>query len=201
MCREAPLNSVWEGSGKVNTLDVLRALTREPDALGAWLQEVGDAPAPRRARLLAVRPSRPHRPDGHLPPRSAARPVRGCRGLRHLLRLSPGTRSPRDLRDAHRPRTTPPSSNARCHDRSVPPRTHERPRPRRGEGARGGTRLTRGGTRLRRAQGPGRAGWRPAAQRSRPGRGRPRRPPAHRRPWTARRPWWCPAWCSTGRRR
>ncbi len=28
--REAPLNSVWEGSGNVNALDVLRALGREP---------------------------------------------------------------------------------------------------------------------------------------------------------------------------
>lgn len=39
--RESPLNSVWEGSGNVNALDVLRALTREPEALGAWLTEVG----------------------------------------------------------------------------------------------------------------------------------------------------------------
>jgi putative acyl-CoA dehydrogenase len=31
--REAPLNSIWEGSGNVNALDVLRALGRE---LGAW---------------------------------------------------------------------------------------------------------------------------------------------------------------------
>ncbi len=39
--REAPLNSVWEGSGNVNALDVLRALGREPEALDAWLREVG----------------------------------------------------------------------------------------------------------------------------------------------------------------
>ena len=39
--REAPLNSVWEGSGNVNALDVLRALSREPEALAAWLTEVG----------------------------------------------------------------------------------------------------------------------------------------------------------------
>lgn len=30
--REAPLNGIWEGSGNVNALDVLRALTREPDS-------------------------------------------------------------------------------------------------------------------------------------------------------------------------
>ena len=39
--REAPLNSVWEGSGNVNALDVLRALSREPEALEAWITEVG----------------------------------------------------------------------------------------------------------------------------------------------------------------
>ncbi len=41
--REAPLNSVWEGSGNVNALDVLRALVREPEALAAWITEVGHA--------------------------------------------------------------------------------------------------------------------------------------------------------------
>ncbi|NPC96798.1 acyl-CoA dehydrogenase family protein [Nocardioides sp. zg-DK7169] len=41
--RESPLNSVWEGSGNVNALDVLRALTREPAALDAWITEVGRA--------------------------------------------------------------------------------------------------------------------------------------------------------------
>ena len=41
--REAPLNSVWEGSGNVNALDVLRALGREPEVLDAWITEVGHA--------------------------------------------------------------------------------------------------------------------------------------------------------------
>ena len=41
--RESPLNSVWEGSGNVNALDVLRALSREPEALNAWIVEVGRA--------------------------------------------------------------------------------------------------------------------------------------------------------------
>jgi len=41
--RESPLNSIWEGSGNVNALDVLRALTRSPEALNAWLVEVGRA--------------------------------------------------------------------------------------------------------------------------------------------------------------
>src|SRR5919106_501945 len=38
--RESPLNSIWEGSGNVNALDVLRALEREPEALDAFLAEV-----------------------------------------------------------------------------------------------------------------------------------------------------------------
>jgi putative acyl-CoA dehydrogenase len=38
--REAPLNSIWEGSGNVNALDVLRALSREPAAVEAFRAEV-----------------------------------------------------------------------------------------------------------------------------------------------------------------
>ncbi|MFD9433093.1 acyl-CoA dehydrogenase family protein [Streptomyces sp. NPDC060002] len=43
LVRESPLNSVWEGAGNVQALDVLRALQREPQALNAFLQEVGKA--------------------------------------------------------------------------------------------------------------------------------------------------------------
>ncbi|MET9551661.1 acyl-CoA dehydrogenase family protein [Streptomyces sp. NPDC006645] len=43
LLRESPLNSIWEGSGNVQALDVLRALQREPEALNAFLQEVGEA--------------------------------------------------------------------------------------------------------------------------------------------------------------
>lgn len=38
--REAPVNSIWEGSGSINALDLLRALTRSPQSLDAWLAEV-----------------------------------------------------------------------------------------------------------------------------------------------------------------
>jgi putative acyl-CoA dehydrogenase len=38
--REAPVNSVWEGSGNVICLDVLRAMAREPDALAVLLAEI-----------------------------------------------------------------------------------------------------------------------------------------------------------------
>jgi putative acyl-CoA dehydrogenase len=38
--REAPLNSIWEGSGNVNALDVLRAMNREPESVAAFLDVV-----------------------------------------------------------------------------------------------------------------------------------------------------------------
>ena len=38
--REAPLVSIWEGSGNVAALDTLRAMTREPDAVDAFLAEL-----------------------------------------------------------------------------------------------------------------------------------------------------------------
>jgi putative acyl-CoA dehydrogenase len=48
--RDAPLNSIWEGSGNVQALDVLRALRREPDSLAGFLAEV-DAAAGADRRL------------------------------------------------------------------------------------------------------------------------------------------------------
>jgi putative acyl-CoA dehydrogenase len=38
--REAPLVSIWEGSGNVSALDTLRALAREPEALAAFAAEL-----------------------------------------------------------------------------------------------------------------------------------------------------------------
>ena len=37
--RDAPLNSIWEGSGNVAALDVLRAIVKEPEGLPAFLAE------------------------------------------------------------------------------------------------------------------------------------------------------------------
>lgn len=37
--RDAPLNGIWEGSGNVAALDVLRAIAKEPEALPAFLAE------------------------------------------------------------------------------------------------------------------------------------------------------------------
>ncbi|HEX3466310.1 MAG TPA: isovaleryl-CoA dehydrogenase [Candidatus Elarobacter sp.] len=41
--REAPVNSIWEGSGNVNALDLLRALQRHPDSVEAYHAEVAQA--------------------------------------------------------------------------------------------------------------------------------------------------------------
>ncbi|MGY0491014.1 acyl-CoA dehydrogenase family protein [Streptomyces sp. WG-D5] len=51
--REAPLNGIWEGSGNVNALDMLRALGREPETLEAFRGEV-EAAAGADARLDAA---------------------------------------------------------------------------------------------------------------------------------------------------
>ena len=48
--RQAPLNSIWEGSGNVNALDVLRAIGREPASLMALLKEASVA----RGRLTTL---------------------------------------------------------------------------------------------------------------------------------------------------
>ena len=51
--RESPLNSIWEGSGNVIALDVLRVLAREPAAVAAVLAEL-DAAAGADPRLDAA---------------------------------------------------------------------------------------------------------------------------------------------------
>ena len=38
--REAPLNGIWEGSGNIIALDVLRAAARTPESVPAFLDEV-----------------------------------------------------------------------------------------------------------------------------------------------------------------
>ena len=50
--REAPLNSIWEGSGNVNALDVLRAMQREPDSLASYFGEVESTSDPRLKRAV-----------------------------------------------------------------------------------------------------------------------------------------------------
>lgn len=49
--REAPVNSIWEGSGNVQCLDVLRALSKEPGVQDVLFAELGDGQGD--ARLAA----------------------------------------------------------------------------------------------------------------------------------------------------
>jgi putative acyl-CoA dehydrogenase len=49
--REAPLNSIWEGSGNINALDVVRIVRKQPQALAAWREEI--APARDEPRIAA----------------------------------------------------------------------------------------------------------------------------------------------------
>jgi putative acyl-CoA dehydrogenase len=52
--REAPLASIWEGSGNVQCLDVLRAMVKNPDSVDAFFAEVGEgAGEPRLDSYLA----------------------------------------------------------------------------------------------------------------------------------------------------
>jgi putative acyl-CoA dehydrogenase len=41
--RQSPLNGIWEGSGNVQCLDVLRAMARSPESVEAFFAEVGTA--------------------------------------------------------------------------------------------------------------------------------------------------------------
>jgi putative acyl-CoA dehydrogenase len=52
--REAPLNGIWEGSGNVICLDVLRAMGRSPESVDAFFAEVEEAAAsePRLRRFV-----------------------------------------------------------------------------------------------------------------------------------------------------
>ena len=56
--REAPVNSIWEGSGNVTALDTLRAMAREPSSVEALVAEVraaagGDPRLDQAAEMLA----------------------------------------------------------------------------------------------------------------------------------------------------
>ena len=102
--RDAPLNSIWEGSGNVAALDVLRAMVKEPEGLPAFLEE-GELAAGANAHLdahlaaregvggrpgLGRRPAVRRAPDGRGPgpraPGLAAGAPRAARGGRRLLR-------------------------------------------------------------------------------------------------------------------
>ena len=106
--RDAPLNSIWEGSGNVTALDLLRALARSPGGVEALRAEL--APGGRRRRRLdrgrrsgsgASWPrSPPTRPGAQYQARALA-------GLLTLVTAGgaagPGTRPPRSATRSARP--------------------------------------------------------------------------------------------------
>ena len=113
LLRDSPLNSIWEGSGNVSALDVLRALAKEPDALPAFLAECELGARRQRRSRCAARPPPGHAaagsgvrgpargvgPGGHSPGEPSG-PQRARSGGRRLLCLAARRRSARGLRDA-----------------------------------------------------------------------------------------------------
>jgi putative acyl-CoA dehydrogenase len=66
LLRDSPLNSIWEGSGNVSALDVLRALAKEPDTMPAFMAEcelARGANAALDAHLDRLRESAPSDPE------------------------------------------------------------------------------------------------------------------------------------------
>jgi putative acyl-CoA dehydrogenase len=53
--REAPLNGIWEGSGNVMCLDVLRSMAREPACVPALLDEIRSGAGQDRRLDAAIR--------------------------------------------------------------------------------------------------------------------------------------------------
>lgn len=51
--REVPVNAIWEGSGNVMALDVLRVLQREPDVAAMALEDLGSSLGEDRALTAA----------------------------------------------------------------------------------------------------------------------------------------------------
>ena len=78
LLRDSPLNSIWEGSGNVTALDVLRALARTPDSADAVLAEIDLAASDPRVAAAAASLRQDLKAavsDG--PARAAARPAPG----------------------------------------------------------------------------------------------------------------------------
>ena len=121
--RESPLASIWEGSGNVQCLDVLRAMAKNPASVETFFAEIDEAqrgePPPRRRRRRASRgarrprgdrsPGAPRRRvDGAGAPGLASGPLRRPGGRRRLFGLPAGwRRRPRVRHPAGRGRLRP----------------------------------------------------------------------------------------------
>jgi len=89
--RESPVNAIWEGSGNVMCLDVLRALAREVDAATAVLQGLGEAsrglPGASEAVAFIVKTFR--RPEGERVARLAVEKLALLAACAALGKVSP----------------------------------------------------------------------------------------------------------------
>jgi putative acyl-CoA dehydrogenase len=63
--RDAPLNGLWEGSGNVICLDVMRALSREKEGLGVLLGEIAQAKGAHKAMDAWLNAERPAMAEGN----------------------------------------------------------------------------------------------------------------------------------------
>ena len=70
--REAPLNSIWEGSGNINALDVLRILRKQPESFEALRAEIAPALGDARVAAAVQEIERELSDDAELEPRARA---------------------------------------------------------------------------------------------------------------------------------
>lgn len=91
--REAPVNAIWEGSGNVMCLDVLRALGREADAALAVLRALADETKglPGTAETVAAIGQSFRRPDSERVARLAVERLALLAAAAALNQVSPGT--------------------------------------------------------------------------------------------------------------
>jgi putative acyl-CoA dehydrogenase len=89
--REAPVNAIWEGSGNVMCLDVLRALSREPAAAMAVLQDLAEQTRglPGGADAVAAIARSLRRPDGERVARLAVEKLALLAAAAALNKISP----------------------------------------------------------------------------------------------------------------
>ena len=98
--REAPLNAIWEGSGNVIALDVMRTLAKEPTVLETYLAKLTAADPKLSQNIAGLFKDGP-------PPESAARLVAERMAL--ALQAAILTDAPKSISDAHRSQLfTPP---------------------------------------------------------------------------------------------
>ena len=89
--RESPVNAIWEGSGNVMCLDVLRALSREPEAASAVLQGLAEQAKalPGANEAIAFIGKSFRRPDGERVARLAVEKLALLAAAAALAQVSP----------------------------------------------------------------------------------------------------------------